>query len=500
MTQRQNVLFITVDQWRGDCLGVAGHPLVQTPTLDRLSNEGVRFANHYSQCAPCGPSRASIHTGTYLHTHRSVYNGTPLEDRFTNMARHFRAGGYDPTLFGYTDTTLDPATLTPDDPRLCTYEEVLPGYTVGTYPGETAGDWLNWLESKGVDVTGGQWEVRSSQSGYPGSDGRGSTFPPPRFSAEQTEAAFLVERIIEHANNSDDGWFVHGSFLSPHPPFAVPEPYNSMFDPADVEKPKRASSVQEEGKIHPFVELALSFLSSPSDELEQRQTQATYYAMMAEVDAQIDRLLASLDSSGNLENTTVIITSDHGEQMGDHWLTEKLGFYDQSFHIPLIVWRKGGFDAPTVEAFTENVDLFPTISEIAGLEIPVQCQGNSLVPFLSGATPDGWRTEVHWEFDFRGVVGGQTGAKGLGLSLEQCCLAVVRDERGKYVHFPGLPPVYFDLVEDPHEMVNLANDPTRSTDVLSYAQRLIDWQLTSVDQSYANLLASPMGNLDLRKL
>ncbi|HEY4378206.1 MAG TPA: sulfatase-like hydrolase/transferase, partial [Acidimicrobiales bacterium] len=79
---RQNVLYITVDEWRGDCLGVAGHPVVRTPNLDKLAARGVLFANHWSVTAPCGPSRASLHTGMYLMNHRSVENGTPLDDRF----------------------------------------------------------------------------------------------------------------------------------------------------------------------------------------------------------------------------------------------------------------------------------------------------------------------------------------------------------------------------------------------------------------------------------
>ncbi len=86
-----NVLYITVDQWRGDCLGAAGHPVVKTPNLDRLAARGVRFANHWTVTAPCGPSRASLHTGLYLMNHRSVNNGTPLDDRFTNIAREARA-------------------------------------------------------------------------------------------------------------------------------------------------------------------------------------------------------------------------------------------------------------------------------------------------------------------------------------------------------------------------------------------------------------------------
>ena len=107
----RNVLLITVDQWRGDCLGVVGHPVVRTPNLDRLADEGVLFRRHYAQAVPCGPSRASLHTGQYLMKHRSALNGTPLDARFTNLALEARAAGYDPVLFGYTDASPDPRAL-----------------------------------------------------------------------------------------------------------------------------------------------------------------------------------------------------------------------------------------------------------------------------------------------------------------------------------------------------------------------------------------------------
>ncbi|HET9060982.1 MAG TPA: sulfatase-like hydrolase/transferase, partial [Acidimicrobiales bacterium] len=88
---RRNVLFITVDQWRGDCLSALGHPLVRTPNLDAVARNGVLFANHWANAAPCGPSRACLYTGMYMQNHRSVMNGTPLDARFTNIALEARA-------------------------------------------------------------------------------------------------------------------------------------------------------------------------------------------------------------------------------------------------------------------------------------------------------------------------------------------------------------------------------------------------------------------------
>ena len=145
----RNVLFITADQWRGDTLGAVGHPLVQTPNLDRLASEGVLFRNHWTQAVPCGPARASLHTGMYLMNHRSVNQGTPLDRRFTNIALEARKAGYDPVLFGYTDISADPRGLPQHDPKLRTYEGPLPGITPVLNTSNDVKPWLAHLQRHG---------------------------------------------------------------------------------------------------------------------------------------------------------------------------------------------------------------------------------------------------------------------------------------------------------------------------------------------------------------
>lgn len=110
----KNLLFITTDQWRGECLSSLGHR-VQTPYLDDLAKSGVLFKEHFSNAVPCGPSRALLHTGMYLQNHRSGTNGTPLDARHTNWALEVRKAGYTPALFGYTDTANDPRMFDPDE-------------------------------------------------------------------------------------------------------------------------------------------------------------------------------------------------------------------------------------------------------------------------------------------------------------------------------------------------------------------------------------------------
>src|SRR5690606_994101 len=138
-----NVLLITLDQFRGDSLSCAGHPLVRTPNLDALAAEGVRLARHYSQAAPCAPGRASLYTGMYQMNHRVVANGTPLDARFDTLALAGRRAGYRPAAFGYTDQSIDPRLADgPDDPRLSTYNGTLPGFDNELDLPDDQGHWL----------------------------------------------------------------------------------------------------------------------------------------------------------------------------------------------------------------------------------------------------------------------------------------------------------------------------------------------------------------------
>ena len=153
-----NILFITADQWRGECLSALGHAHVKTPNLDELANEGVLFRDHYAQATPCAPSRSSMHTGMYMQSNRCVVNGAPLDSRFSNWALEVKAAGYEPSLFGYTDSAIDPRGLDPEDPRLKHYSEPLPG--IGLYTpmrDEVSTEWVGYLRDKGYPLPERPW-------------------------------------------------------------------------------------------------------------------------------------------------------------------------------------------------------------------------------------------------------------------------------------------------------------------------------------------------------
>ena len=242
MNAAMNVLFITADQWRGDCLSALGHACLKTPNLDRLARDGVLFHQHYAQATPCGPSRASLYTGLYLHNHRAVVNGTPLDARHTNVALEARKVGYEPALFGYTDISPDPRTLVPGDPALRNYEGLLPGMTPVVMLKDDQLSWLADLNAKGYDVPPGKKEVFRPKADFPGAAERGPTFAPARYRAEDSNTAFLTGEAIKYISvRQDQPWFVHISYLAPHPPFVAPEPYHALYDPADVPPPLRAA-------------------------------------------------------------------------------------------------------------------------------------------------------------------------------------------------------------------------------------------------------------------
>jgi arylsulfatase A-like enzyme len=221
--------------------------------------------------------------------------------------------------------------------------------------------------------------------------------------------------------------------------------------------------------------------------------------MISEVDRQIGRLVAGLKAAGAWDDTVIALTSDHGEMMGDHWTLGKFGYFDQAYHVPLIVRdpRRPESFGGRVSAFTEAVDVAPTLLEAAGARRDGPADGRSLTAFLQGGTPRDWRREAHWEFDFREVATGAPQA-ALGVGLDDCSLAVIRGERWKYVHFAGLPPLLFDLAADPGELRNLADDPGHLSVRVEMAEKLLAWRSRHLDRRLTGLSLTPGGPYDAR--
>ena len=323
------------------------------------------------------------------------------------------------------------------------------------------------------------------------------TTDPPVYGKDDTATAFLAGEFIRWLGEQDEPWFAHVSFISPHPPFIVPEPYNRMYDPSDGPAFQRGLDWKSEANSHPYLAWELGkqklekfrpgMKGKVRDLYEEgfRAIRALYWGMISEVDGQLGRIWQALKAADEWGDTIIVLTSDHAEMLGDHFMLGKGGFYDGSYHLPLIIRdpRSPKTSGTTISDPTEAVDLFPTTIDLLGGEAEPHLDGRSLAPFLAGRQPSSWRDAAHWEYDFRSVAGGKA-EQHFKLDSSQMNLAVVRSERWKYVHFGGgLPTLLFDLAEDPAELRNLAEDSAYLRKRLECAERLLEWRARHLDRS-----------------
>jgi arylsulfatase A-like enzyme len=475
---RPNVLLLTLDQFRGDHLGCVGHPLVRTPNLDALAAEGVVFRRHYSQAAPCGPGRACLYTGTYQANNRVVANGTPLDRRFDNIALMARRAGYSPALFGYTDQAIDPATaIRPDDRWLRDWEGLLPGFDWELELTEAHAPWMAWLQSLGYDESD---PVRALASEH-------------RRPAEHSVTTFTTDRVLEWLDRRDNTpWFAHVSYLRPHPPYSAPGTFARMYDPADMAPP---APIPDDDQ--PVLQAMLSSdrSAAPTDPHAVARIRAHYLGMISQLDEQLGRIWQALREGGGWDSTAIIVTSDHGEQLGDQGLIQKLGWFDASYHVLGIVRDPSRPHAhgTKVDAFTENVDLFPTLCEMIDEPIPRQCDGLSLLPWLDGRTPEGWRDAAVYEWDWRDQLL-HLGARDewpARRGLVRQHLTVRRAMDHAYVQFGNGDWRCYDLAADAHYGVRIT-DPAM---VLPHAQALLSWRQEISERTHTSTLITEAGPL-----
>ena len=491
---QRNVLLVVVDQWRADCMPALGTPHLRTPNIDSLCRDGVVFGNHVTTTVPCGPARASLLTGLYQMNHRAVQNTIPLNARHVNLAQALRSLGYDPALVGYTTTTPDPATTTNRDPRFVGLGDVMDGFKpVGAFGSGMEG-YFGWLAHQGFKLPEQREDIWLPEGQNVVA---GATHLPARVPAELSDSAFFTDRALTYLKGRNGKpFFLHLGYWRPHPPFVASVPYHDMYRVEDMPPPVRAATMEEEARQHPLLDFYLRTTQQASffqqgqgaagamSAAEIQQMRATYYGLMTEVDDCLAQIFAYLRETGQWDNTLVIFTSDHGEQLGDHYLLGKIGYFDESFRIPLVIRdpRVADQRGRVERLFTESIDVMPTIIEWLGGEPPSSCDGRSLLPLVRGVAPADWRTEMHYEYDFRDVYYSAP-ERDLGLRLDECSLCVVQDEHYKYVHFAALPPLFFDLKADPHQFLNLAADPSRANLVRDYAQKALSWRLINADRS-----------------
>jgi len=297
---------------------------------------------------------------------------------------------------------------------------------------------------------------------------------------------------------------MHISFLKPHPPMYVSEPWHSLINPDDIDLPSMNKTYEEMIKDHPFLKEIIHryFLEKKFSEIrfsdltdqDIKNIIAVYLGMCAEVDFNIGKIINALEESGQADNTMIIFTSDHGEMLGEQRLWGKLGWWDSSYRIPLIM-HVPKQSPKIVEEMTESVDVSPTILDWLGAEIPTNWNGRSLLPIVENTDKKlEPRDFVVFEFDFR-ENHYSSFVENKQLAPEECSLTVIRTQKWKYVHFPSLPCMLFDLSNDPHEQVNLGNQDQYMNIQHDLLSKLLSHRIRHSERQLSNIKLSSKGIL-----
>jgi arylsulfatase A-like enzyme len=420
----------------------------------------------------------------YQMNNRVVANGSPLDASFDNIALAARRAGYEPAMFGYTDQAVDLRTVAdPADPRLCTYEGVLPGFDCVLDLAEPHTPWLEFLRAHGFDVT----------------DAIDGLFTEHERPVAMSMSTFTTDCVIEWLDHrpTGDPWFAHVSYLRPHPPYRAAGDFATMYDPADCPPPLPVPTVR-----HPMHDAFLRSRRASIAADRVAHTRSQYYGMISEVDAQLGRLWEYLRTNGEWGDTVVVVTADHGEQLGDQGLIQKLGWFSSSYHI-VGIWRDPRLPSShgtTIDAFTENIDVMPTLCDTMGIPIPAQCDGWSLMPWLRGENPASWRDAAYSEWDWRDELinaaskrHGDDGPIPGDRHLERCNLAVRRSADRAYVQFGDGSWRCYDLATDPTWNTEIF-DPAI---VLAEAQAMLTWRSRHLRRELANTLLTESGPISV---
>jgi arylsulfatase A-like enzyme len=489
-----NILFIMYDQLRFDYLSCAGHPHIDTPQFDRVAKMGVRFTNAYVQSPICGASRMCFYTGRYASSHGAQWNGFPLRVGEQTMGDHLRKLGMACWLIGKTHMKADAEGMA----RLGLSADS----QIGARQAECGFD--TWIRDDGLWAQGPDGfydEKRSPYNEYLNAKGYEGENPwadyanagvdddqiasgwmfrnadkPANIREEDSETPWLTNETIAFMEQTKGPWCAHVSYIKPHWPYIVPAPYHNMYGKNHVPQAKR-SAVERENP-HPVFgaymenKIAQAF---QRDEVREKVIPA-YMGLIKQCDDQLGRLLDHLEQTDTLKDTMIVLTSDHGDYLGDHWLGEKDLFHEPSVKIPMIIFDpRAQADAArgtTCDALVESVDLAATFVEAAGGEVPDHIiEGRSLLPWLRGETPD-WRDYAISEYDYSAT----PQAVKLGLAPRDARLFMVFDGRYKLIHAEGgFRPMLFDTQTDPDEFDDLGKGDSHAEQIERLYGMLAQW-------------------------
>ena len=469
MARRPNILLIFSDQHRGDTVGCTGHPVVKTPNLDRLAAEGATFTRCCTNSPLCMPARASFISGRYVNQH-GVWNNKLVADRHgPSHVRNVRDAGYRTAVIGKTHLYTHPGA---GDTRKHVHELEDWGYqdiTELTGPRASANvgsAYTDYLAEKGLLETHRQFMNEYNKAMRDGILKPWEELPCP-LPAEDHLDSYTARTSADWVRNynSDKPFYLQVCFPGPHDPFDSPAEYRAMYRPEDMpvdmmEWPSKP--------IPPYVDYVLKWSAIDGMTREQKQVMMTYYyGKVTLIDDGIGLIMKALEERGMLDNTWIIYTSDHGEMLGDHFMSHKIVFYESALKIPCIIRPPEGVKGFESKALTDQLDVATTILDIGGAEPLEQSDGRSLVQNVKAApdTPDVHKGK---EVVFSEVYG----------------YSMVLTERYKMaINSSTHQPVeLYDMTDDPDELRNLVEEPSLEKIRQELQEQYLDRLLSHFDK------------------
>ncbi len=493
MGKVKNILFVMYDQLRADYLGCEGHPTIQTPHMDALAARSVRFSRAYCQAPVCGPSRVSFYTGRYMSSHGAGYNNVPYSLDQWNIGDYLREVGMRTVLVGKTHMVPDQAGMK----RL----QIDPVSELGTWISRSGFEeferddglhteqdvdpmlaYNNYLRAKGYDGDNPWHDYANSAEGPDGEILSGWQMRyarlPARVAEEDSETPYMTDRAMEFIDQAgDEPWCLHFSLIKPHWPYVAPAPYNDMYGPNQI-IPANMSQ-HEVDNPHPVVGAFQGHEGSENFRREEvRQTVIpTYMGLITQCDDQLGRLIAFLEERGRMDDTMIVLTSDHGDYLGDHGLGEKDLLHEEVARIPMIIYdpdpsadsRRGSVD----DRLVESIDMIPTFLDSQGGDLHShRLEGRSLLPLLRGTGEvDGWRDAAFSETDYSF----HPARHALGQGPNENRAYMVRTADWKYIFYEGHRPQLFHLAEDAMEQNDLGDDPAFAERRAELHETLFHW-------------------------
>ncbi|MCF7944231.1 MAG: sulfatase-like hydrolase/transferase [Spirochaetia bacterium] len=485
MAKKKNILFIMTDQHRLSAVGAYGETPCRTPHIDSIAEEGVLFRNAYTVCPVCSPARGSIMTGVYPHTHGISANLDEigcscheLMDSPSLLPRKLQESGYGT---GYTGKWhLCNKDQSPFSPRIISGLPKNVGFEKGeNFPGhgeagEQYPEYLQWLLDKGYENKVLPW----SESTKPIRNGFNILDIP----TEYTVPGFLADSAIQMMSTfREEGrpFFISLDFWGPHNPYHVTQEFIDLYKDVTIppwpnyEWPSREIPGPHHVKIH---------WEKEKYTWEDWETAVKYYyARTSMIDSQIGRLLDYMRSKGFLENTDIIFTADHGETLGSHGslLDKGWNHFEEIQRIPFIIrFADGRHRGSERDEFISNVDIYPTVCDLAGADYDDSLiHGSSIIPLLENkdTSKTYWRDTVVTEF---------LGLGGLGTSMK-----TIRKGNIKYgCNISGFEDELYDLLEDPYEIDNKIHNPAYRKIAEDMKKELIRWMKRTDDQALRSFL------------